>query len=106
MPYSSGSSSMSKAPSETNANSSERNPSLPRNEIVLFQYLGLSVSFAAGHLNDALKNRLAHFLDGDLASNDRASVNVDDVGHAPSKFGICRQLEHRRDGISCRGAQA
>src|SRR5580704_4940024 len=50
---------------------SQRNPTLPRNKIILLQNLRLSLILAASHPNDPFQNRLTHLLDGRLTRNDR-----------------------------------
>ena len=66
------------------ATSSERNPALPRNEIVLAQLLRFG-EFAAGNLDDVFKQRLCILLDRLSSVHDRPAVKVYYVGHTLCK---------------------
>src|SRR5580704_8788771 len=65
---------------------SKRDSPFPRNKIVLAEQLRFCPSFAAGNLNHAVKDYFAHLLDAALTSDDRARVDIDDVGHTLRKI--------------------
>src|SRR5438874_601573 len=86
--------------------SSERDSSFPGNEIVLRKEFCFGVRFAAGDLDDAVENLLAHLFDGGFAGDDSAGVDIDDVGHAAGELGIGGEFYDGRYGIAGRRAQA
>src|SRR5581483_10852546 len=84
----------------------QRYASLPGNEIFLIVQFGLGAHFAARDLDHKIKNLFAGFLDACTGTDDRTSVEVDDVRHALRQRGIGRELHDRRDGITSRRAKA
>ena len=62
--------------------SSERNASLPGNEIFLLFHLSFRPDLAARHLDHEIENRFAHLINCLLAFDDRSGIDVDDVVHA------------------------
>jgi hypothetical protein len=72
---------MAGAPTRCYGLSSERNASLPWNEILLYLHLSFGMNLAAGHFDNKVENNLAHLLDCLLSRNNFPSVDVDDVVH-------------------------
>lgn len=60
----------------------KRDAAFPGNKIVLRQGFCLGARLAAGNLNHSVKDRFAHFLDGRLAGDDSARIDINNVRHA------------------------
>ena len=71
---------------------SKRNPSLPRNEVILSIEFCLGVLVSTGNLDDTVEDIRCHFLDSGVAGENASSVQVDDVRHSGCHLCICRQL--------------
>src|SRR5207237_6447809 len=81
------------------------NSALPGDEIVLTQNFGFGTRVAAGNLNHAVENRLAHLLNRYLSGNDSTGIDIDDVRHALREARIGGDFQDRGDGIARRRPQ-
>lgn len=84
---------------------SQRDPAFPGDKVVLTEGDGLGGVEAGGGVDEQVEESFAGLLDGLLAVDDGASVEVDDVGHAGGEVGAGADFDGGCDGVAGGGAE-
>ncbi len=84
---------------------SQRDSAFPGDEVVLTEGDGFGGVETGGGVEEEVEEGFARLLDGLLAVDDGAGIEVDDVGHARGEVGAGADFDRGRDGVAGGGAE-